>query len=1020
MQSIFKRLFGICLFALALAAVILFGAFATEGMGANAEVSYNVGGSSLIFDYGQAVGVTCFEIGSSGKYYKITNFEVSEAENGVTSSLLDMSGKVQKRPRTYYLDANINASPCASDGSSLAGSCSGTITIVVVPTALKAEIATENLVKTYGETGASPAYTLSEDCDLKISFDSLGFSETADVGEYDLSVVWDDPEQSDYYTITVLDKETAKPARYKVIPRPIEILYDKSEGQVEAVTFNDYLLFDPKVDSVSVTSRSAKGVNGDELTAYFRLREPPIGSLTVGSLYEIEFCRYEVKRAEEDPLSYDAGTLSNYEVTVRYEEEDNHVLATAGAVTIYQGEGDPAWASDPTYLHLSDSAFSCLYLDSIVKGYKGEEEGEVVFKDVELYPGVLATLRCSLKGVKAGEVAVGEYELILKGYTCAAVKNLSFAEGRVHLRVRTRTLGAYTAQDKAEISTGNFFEKEVSVTFDEKEYFFTLSADLSGAKIGDSIAYSSCVSADPNTAITFDEARVIVGKRSTGVSIQTTARSVTYGDPTAYEIAVPYLNYGKVDALVIEEGEIFCEYRLKGGSSFEAGLPNEHRGTVGEYEVRCTLLSDLYETAPVLVDFTIVKKQVIARYEISKASKVYGSTFSFSGVGISLYPNDEETAAGSFDSAKKLVVYGGEISGTFLSARKGGVSVTASGASAGEYDFTSDLFSDVYAIEGYFVYDALQKKNVGKFVVEKADKPEVPSPEYSQSGREIRVAAQGTIRARISPKEDMSSSTERGGSGDAVSFTNLTYGQTYYLQARAEESSNYKNPSDWSEARKIVIAFPAPTVYVSELHSDSVTFVADALSNAVDGYVYQYAIGSSNEWKEGLGVEGLNADTAYRFRFRMKKGEAVGAEYPLSTRTLRASVDEDKVSYGFDRETGKLTVSTQAEGVEYRLLSSTGEVLSEWSEEKEFNDLQADSKYLLQVRLSAAGGAAASEVAEIEVDTHKVKEPFSVKGFLSDWFLAIVGGGFLVLMILFIVLFAKRKKRIDQEGLGGE
>ena len=73
-----------------------------------------------------------------------------------------------------------------------------------------------------------------------------------------------------------------------------------------------------------------------------------------------------------------------------------------------------------------------------------------------------------------------------------------------------------------------------------------------------------------------------------------------------------------------------------------------------------------------------------------------------------------------------------------------------------------------------------------------------------------------------------------------------------------------------------------------------------------------------------------------------------------------------------------------------------------------------------RVLLAASGGTPGSAVAEFEIDTHKVKEPFTIKGFLSDWFLALIGVGLLIAAVVFIAAFAKKKRKTDQEELGGE
>ena len=133
-----------------------------------------------------------------------------------------------------------------------------------------------------------------------------------------------------------------------------------------------------------------------------------------------------------------------------------------------------------------------------------------------------------------------------------------------------------------------------------------------------------------------------------------------------------------------------------------------------------------------------------------------------------------------------------------------------------------------------------------------------------------------------------------------------------------------------------------------------------------------------------------------------------------------APVARDRITWELDRNEGTLIVSSTVEHLEYRLLSNSGEPLSEeWADLGSFTELEKDTTYKLQVRVAAQGDTPASDVTEITIDTHKVKTPFPLKNFLSEQFLLVVGGALLIALIIVIVGFVRTRKRANKEELGG-
>ena len=194
-----------------------------------------------------------------------------------------------------------------------------------------------------------------------------------------------------------------------------------------------------------------------------------------------------------------------------------------------------------------------------------------------------------------------------------------------------------------------------------------------------------------------------------------------------------------------------------------------------------------------------------------------------------------------------------------------------------------------------------------------------------------------------------------------------------------------------------------------------------SLKNSVENYKIQYRLDSSEVWRDGTEIKGLLPDTQYTIHFRAKNDATSGASATLSVRTMRAPVKEKEVKIDLDREAGTLNVTSTTDApLEYRLLTESGDpVTEEWASLGAFADLEKDTTYLLQVRVAATESGMASEITEIKIDTHEVKEPFSLKKALSDGFLLVVGGMLFLVLLIVVIGFARSAKRAKKEELGG-
>ena len=514
---------------------------------------------------------------------------------------------------------------------------------------------------------------------------------------------------------------------------------------------------------------------------------------------------------------------------------------------------------------------------------------------------------------------------------------------------------------------------------------------------------------NPNFDLDISAATLTMVKRRTGVSIvkKITGSSVKYGD----EYVLAEL---KVDGTPVEE-TITYKYVVSGGSVRTEGLPT----AVGSYTVYCNVTSDVYEVAEKSISLTVSERPVAAYFTLITTSKTYGTTFNFGDTKnvqlTNLYEYNEKTKSVDRNSP---VVYDKKT--------VGGSSLTSSGAAekaaAGTHDFDySGISIQNYRIAAAIYYDTTAKKEVAKFTVTKAAAPAAPlikSAEVTDRSLKITLTSQLSGTAELSESSDFSDKKTASVSNGVATFTSLTYGAYYHIRVRVEDSANYLGASAWTEASKGV-PFASPAVEVVTVTHDTVTFEAEPLEDAVEEYGFQCRVGASGEWRDGLTVTGLTADKDHTIYVRAKNEDVSGAMASVAVHTLRAPVGESELRVEYDRDFGTLTVMTSKQ-LEYRLIDSSGKFLSEdWQPLDDSLEIPRDGKYTMQVRIVATENALASAIKEIEIDTHEVKGPFSLKKFLSNWFLMIVGGVLLLATVIILIAFVKIKKKADSEELGG-
>ena len=996
MKSTLSRILKTCGTALLLLTAFFFCVFFCGGGEAEAE-TYSVGNNvfTVTLDYGAAPRYPILLHQDSGKYFKITSY-YAEGKNGSIIPLVE-GDAVTASPGTYRMQANINVTLCDQSGNLLTGDTfDGVIRVDVQKKILPVKVYAASLEKTYGQTQSGDlSWDFKEEADrdgsISILFASAGFAATAHAGTYPLAaatVAKGGTDVSAFYDVRLYPQTGEGSVSFTVTPAPVTVTLTEEA----TVPFNHYKLSDGE----SVVTSSAAGLNGETVTAYYRLKTPVDGVLSVGEKYRVEGCRYEVS-SSAGTTSYALTAASDYLVDLVYEK--NEVVAGTGTLTVFQNADlIEERRADPSQLYHS---FTYDYLDPVVEYYRGEVWIHLAYfgRDVIL---------CGEIDRPDGAVPAGAYPLTLVSFDCEDLTSVLF-DGQIFLTVNKRVL-VYDEADVAEVMTGDLFVKRVSLTFASTAYAFDLTADLSGRTVGETLSYSSFAAVtDPNFDLDFVGASVTLVKRSTGISIVPFGRaSIAYGEE--YLPAALYADYGTSSAQALAEPVIFS-YKVKGATLLRNGLPAE----VGSYVVYCSIDSDVYEAAEISVDLTVAKRPVAAYYLITSAKKPYGQTFDF-GRNVqltSLYDYDENTH--EVDRSNSIAITDGMV---------GGLILTSTGADAdrtvGEYEFDfSGATAQHYRIAAAIVYDLTAGDVAETFSVVKADAP--PKPDFSVeiSGRELKVNAEGPIRGELSLRADYGGAKVQSGSKGSISFTQLTYGAVYHLRVRTEDNQNYESASTWSEVTK-AIPFAKPEVAVSTLLSSGLV-VTCGMKNAADGYVIQHRVGSSGEWKDGTEVTGLKPDSDYILSFRAKNEVTTGAENTFSVHTLRAPVDKKDLEIEFDRTAGTLSVASSVRDLEYRLLSSSGDPLNEeWAPLGEFEKLDKDATYLLQVRLAASEGVAASEIAEITIDTHEKRDPFSFAKLFTDGFLFVVGGALLVAAVILLVFFVKWKKKSDREELGGE
>lgn len=992
MKLTLTRFLKSCGAALILLMAFFFCAWFFAPKTAQAE-TYSVGENviTVTLDYGAAPRYPVLTHQDSGKHFKIVSY-LAEDKNGATFSLVE-GGVVTAVPATYHLPVRTNTVYCDQAGNVLSGDdFSGVIRVVVQKNLLPITVSAASLTKTYGDAVTALGWDFKEEADrdntISISFACAGFAAAAHVGTYDVSVASvtkGADNVSAFYDVRLYPEEGDDPVRFSVTSRAITVTL----ASQATVPFNHHV----GADGVSVCSASASGVNGETVTAYYCLSSPPEGVLTVGESYEVEAYRYEIA-SSLGTESYSLTDDSDYAPSFLYDQ--NTVVAGKGNLTIYQDQSlIETRAGDNAYLYYP---FSYPYLELLVKNYVGNMWISVP------YFGLNLSLYCEADAPN-GVMAVGSYPLTLLAYNCASFDSVVF-EGDVLLSVVKRTL-TYSGADSAEIMSGNTFVKRVTLSFEDRDYLFDLTADVSGRAVGDEVPYASGVAVtDANFDLDLSGATVTLIKRSTGVTLAADAQvSVSYGEE--YELAALYLDRGAPTEQKLQVPVVYA-YTATGSNVRKTGLPVE----VGGYVVYCSIDSDLYEAEERTVSLTVAKRPVAGYYHITSAQKVYGQTFDFSRNVQLLCLYDYDEVSHTADRANPIALTDGMVGGVLLTCSAGGATQRA-----GNYDFDfSGADAQHYRIVAAIVYDITAEEEVSKFTVTKASAPAAPVVNVEVTGRDMRVLSTGPIRAEVSLKADYSSATAKTSTTGTVTFPGLTCGALYYVRVRAEDSSNYKAPGPWTEGAQAV-PFAKPEVTLGSVLSNA-AHVSATTAHATEDYIVQYRIGATGTWMDGDEVKQLKPDTQYVVYFRLKNEVTAGESTSLSFHTLCAPVSQNELSIEFDRMTGSLSITSSVDRLEYRLYSESGELLTDdWTELSEFMDLQKDTTYLLQVRQSNKNGETASEITEITIDT-RLKGKFSLKRFLCNNFLFFIGGGLVIAIAIAAILFAEVKRKAESEELG--
>ena len=958
--------------------------------------------------YGDQASYAPFHPNGMSIWVKFLHYVGTPDGSNVPIDLVDESNRFVVEPGLYFVTVYGNVTPCDQNGVSTEDTCTGVLILNVLPKTLSVCFEADALVKGFGETVAADVednlpwsflHPEEEDSAITLRFASDGFASTASVGNYPIAakpkVFLDHVDRSEYYEVLMSVKDSEDPVVFTVTPKDVLFTYDKNLS----LPFNDYLT-DGKVDTMSQVME-----NGDMITVLFRLEEPPQnGVLTVDADYKLEYYGYTVTPDGGEAAFYESGVSSDYSVTVNFQTDT--ITATRGTLVIYADESKRAEReSQPKYLYMP---LSLQYTDVIVNDKKASFRSE--------YYGAQLTLNCKVQGVASGAIPCGVYSMTFDSFDCdLLVKDesaVTFEGGTLPLTITPRVL-VYDEESTVEYGAGAVYEQPIELQFEDTIVGFTLSAEVGNAAVGSELSYASALSDNANFTLSFDQAKLRVVKRHTGVSVIAETQSAYYGC-LPERFAVLWLDYGTANEQALSS-EFSYSYKANASAPSYEGLPSE----VGSYLVTCTVQSDRYEAEPLTIPLAINKRPVLAVLSLSKAEKVYHTTFAFISSGnnrtvqlLKLYAYDKTKD----EQGEEIEFTSGDFGGTILSSDG-----AAAEATVGEYEFDcSGAISPKYVIEKAVVKVGTQE--VQNFSVVKAPAPAAPVLEPKIEDREIKVTATERMELQISTSEDFSSRTVKR--GKELSYTAPVYGQIYYLRMCVSDDVNYEENGAWATTT-CYVPYLAPNVKIDDTAStsSSLTFSSTMpmAAQSVAGYVLKYRVGSSGAWQEGNVITGLSANTTYKIFFRYERGEVIGKEAEIGAATLRAPVEEKKIKYSYDRETGELSLSVDVSAtLEYMLCSSSGEQLTEWVSAEELPELEADSEYLLRVRVAASGSAKPSDIQEIKVDTHKAKEPLTFKKVFFDWFLAIVGGIVLITTVILLVAFVKSKRKTDREELGGK
>ena len=980
---------SILLFAAALVALLFFVAVPYEAKAETVENIYLYVGEepndTLSFSYGTYT-------------YKVGTYQGRLNNEGPLVTLVDPDTKkvIAEKGKKYYADGS-EVFVAYGENASSAPSYPGRVCfeIIVKTKNISLTLSASDLSKTYGESKKIVKETTQDDKTLIVTFTSAGLTASAPAREYnDLktsSVTCGGEDVSDEYNVTpkMTVGDGLAAAIFTVNKMSVPLAYNAN------VPFNN---FRSAGEGESIVSVEQAGANEETLTAYFRFKEEADRAktwLTIGENYDIECYEYIVRDKDGQTVSSE-----NYTVT-----GSGTLHAVSGPITLYQGE-KAAYSGRADCVRLDLADFTYTYLDPFISSY----ESLLVFTGIRVYDA-LVDIRCSVES-EEGAIPCGTYALTLLGVEQEGFDELTLDED--FSMVVTPYVLKYKGKDECQYGYGSF-KKEVKVPVaadSEDVYTFSLSATIAkGLSVGDSVAYSEAPvfsKEDPNVALEYSEARVVIVKRSDGVAFRAAddLSAVYYRAP--YTVCTLTLTEDG-HTTVLSSDHVEFEYSRNGGETFTLGSPT----VVGTYKIKCSVKDDSeYTTEAVIYDLTILPRPVLVVYKVASVTKKYGETFLFSSGTMnleSIHPYD--TANGTADRSEDYRKANETLS--IFSA----ISCAGAAASAeiGAYPIVVSQVSGNYDVKAILLKAG--ETESAQLTVVKSDAPPAVTLEPSYSGRAITLSAsEGPALLQIAEKADFSDSSEILSQEGTASFSNRTYGKTYYVRACFADEAHYTKNGDWSE-KSIAIPFPALTV---ELKADSVTdtqatFTARRLDNAVS-YVVEHRVSATGAWKEGLTVEGLTPGVSQKVYFRAKAGSVVGQESSLSVKTLGAKVDKDAVSVSYDRETGSLTVTSSAE-LEMRLFSATGDLLLDWTTENVLKDIPRDSEYILQVRNAADGDLV--EATSISIDTYR-KGPFTFLAYLSDGFLIWIGVPELIALAVVVTLFVRSKKKIDSRLVGGK